>query len=550
MMKLKIYIRLFLLVALNSVYAQVGIGTTSPNGALDVLSTNDGLIIPRVALTATNVATIVTPTISELVYNTFTSAVGPNQVTPGFYYWDGGLWNKLAVGNTNNDWTLTGNAGTNVATNFFGTTDDKDIIFKRNNVRAGYIGDPYYDPGTFDYNNGNTAFGANSLLNPTINIATQAGVRNTALGVNVMPGLTTGRLNIGVGDFALFSNLSGLGNLAIGNGALYTNSSANNNVAVGRNALTNSNANNNTAVGFASLRQNASGTNNTSLGYEALRNVLGSGNVGIGYQAGRLETDSNKLYIENSNANADNALIYGEFDNNIVRVNGTLQISNPASAPGYALPNVRGTNGQVLQTDGAGATTWVDATTLTVTETDPQISSATTDFVPKWNGTALVDGIITDDGTNVGIGVVPSAGNKLEVNGKTKTIDFQMTNGATDTYFLKSDASGNGSWAAIPVNTVLPYTTTGIATGIYFIALTEYTVRVFNDVSEVRLPAAAANTGKIFIVIGSNGIGTKTFSSSGGGIYDDVTDTNITVLNANERYTVQSDGGTWIVIGR
>ena len=87
-MKFKIYIRLFLLFALNAVYAQVGIGTTSPNGALDVFSTNDGLIIPRVALSATNVATVVTPTISELVYNTFTSAVGPNQVTPGFYYWN------------------------------------------------------------------------------------------------------------------------------------------------------------------------------------------------------------------------------------------------------------------------------------------------------------------------------------------------------------------------------------------------------------------------------------------------------------------------------
>ncbi len=461
-MKRKIYIILFLLVALNAVYAQVGIGNTSPNGALDVTSTTDGLLIPRVALSATNVATITTPTISELVYNTFTSAVGPNQVTPGFYYWDGGLWNKLAVGNANNDWTLTGNTGTNVATNFFGTSDDKDIIFKRNNIRAGYIGDPYYDPITFNYNNGNTVFGANSLLNPTINIGAQDGVRNTAFGVNVMPGLTTGRLNIGVGDFALFSNQTGLGNLAVGNGALYSNSSANNNVAIGRNALTSSNANNNTAVGFASLRQNASGTNNTAMGYEALRGVLGSGNVGIGYQAGRLETGSNKLYVENSNADANNALIYGEFDNNIVRVNGILQISNPASAPGYALPNVRGTNGQFLQTDGAGGTLW----------------------------------------------------------------------------------------ATIPTNTTLPYTTTGVATGIYFIALTEYTVRVFNDVSEVRLPAAAGNTGKIFIVIGSDNISAKTFSTSGGTIYDDVTDANITVINPNERYTVQSDGGTWIVIGR
>ena len=460
-MKMKIYIILFLLVALNSVYAQVGIGTTSPNGALDVLSTTDGLIIPRVALSATNVSTITTPTISELVYNTFTSAVGPNQVTSGFYYWDGSLWNKLATGNTNNDWTLSGNTGTAAATNFLGTTDNQDIVFKRFGIIAGYIGDPTYD-GSFNFNNGNTAFGANSMLNPTINFGSQFGVRNTAFGVNVMPGLTTGRINVGVGEFALFSNTTGIGNTAIGSGSLYTNSTAGSNVAIGRNALTSSNSDNNTAVGFAALRQNASGTNNTALGFEALRGVLGTGNVGIGYQAGRLETGSNKLYIENSNADANSALIYGEFDNNVIRVNGTLQISNPTSAPGYALPNSRGTSGQFLQTDGAGATLW----------------------------------------------------------------------------------------AAIPVNTVLPFATTGASTGIYTIALTQYTIRVFNGVSEVRLPTAVGNTGKIFIVIGSNGIGSKTFSTSGGTIYDDVTNANISVINPNERYTVQSDGTDWIVIGR
>lgn len=443
-MKLKIY--LFLLIATSTSYAQVGIGTTSPNASsmLDITSTNSGLLIPRVSLVSTSdVTTIASPITSLLVYN---SGFSPN----GFYYWNGSIWVLLSTG-TNTDWSLTGNSGTNTATNFFGTTDDKDIIFKRNNIRAGYIGDPVYD-GSFNYNNGNTSFGANSLVNPTVNFASQNGVRNVAIGPNVMPGLSTGRLNVGVGDFALFSNTTGIGNTAMGSGSLFSNSSASSNVAIGRNALTTSNADNNTAVGFAALRQNASGTNNTALGFEALRGVLGSGNVGVGYQAGRLETGSNKLYIENSNADASNALIYGEFDNNIVRVNGTLQISNPASAPGYALPNVRGTNGQVLQTNGAGTTSWVNPTTLTITETDPQVSSTTSNVVPKWDGTTLVDGVMTDDGTNVGIGVTPTAGNKLEVNGKTKTTNFQMTNGAAANYILQSDATGNASWA-LPNNT-------------------------------------------------------------------------------------------------
>ena len=33
--------------------AQVGIGTTTPTAALDITATNDGLLIPRVALTGT-----------------------------------------------------------------------------------------------------------------------------------------------------------------------------------------------------------------------------------------------------------------------------------------------------------------------------------------------------------------------------------------------------------------------------------------------------------------------------------------------------------------
>ncbi len=109
--------------------AQVGVGTTTPQATMDITSTNDGLLIPRIALSATNVATVLTPTTSELVYNTATSAVGPNQVTPGFYYWDGTLWIRLSSGATN-DWALTGNAGTTPGTNFIGTTDAQDLRIK------------------------------------------------------------------------------------------------------------------------------------------------------------------------------------------------------------------------------------------------------------------------------------------------------------------------------------------------------------------------------------------------------------------------------------
>ena len=110
--------------------AQVGIGTTSPNAELDITSTNNGLLIPRLDLSATNVPTVITPTISELVYNTFTSAAGANQVTPGFYYWNGTIWVKLSANSDN--WALEGNASTTPGTNYVGTSDDVDLYLSRN----------------------------------------------------------------------------------------------------------------------------------------------------------------------------------------------------------------------------------------------------------------------------------------------------------------------------------------------------------------------------------------------------------------------------------
>ena len=80
------------------VNAQVGIGTTMPNGALDINSNSQGIILPRVALTATNVmAPVTNPSGGALVdgttvYNTANSSVGSFSVVPGIYYWESANW--------------------------------------------------------------------------------------------------------------------------------------------------------------------------------------------------------------------------------------------------------------------------------------------------------------------------------------------------------------------------------------------------------------------------------------------------------------------------
>ena len=84
----------------------VGINSdgSAPNGSamLDVRAANKGLLIPNIALTGTtDAATITTPAVSLLVYNTATIS----NVTPGYYYNSGTtsspVWARLLITNAN-----------------------------------------------------------------------------------------------------------------------------------------------------------------------------------------------------------------------------------------------------------------------------------------------------------------------------------------------------------------------------------------------------------------------------------------------------------------
>ncbi|MDC7995895.1 hypothetical protein [Altibacter sp. HG106] len=85
--------------------SQVIIGETSTgdyetieDGAILQLNSDDqGLMIPRVALQSRNDATTISPSNVEglWVYNTATMGSGLNQVSPGFYFWNGTQWEKM-----------------------------------------------------------------------------------------------------------------------------------------------------------------------------------------------------------------------------------------------------------------------------------------------------------------------------------------------------------------------------------------------------------------------------------------------------------------------
>jgi len=88
-----------LCLGLGLVHAQVKVGdnptTKNADAMLEIESTNKGLLLPRVALTATtSAAPLSTHVAGMAVYNTATTG----DVTPGYYYNDGAKWVKMGSG--------------------------------------------------------------------------------------------------------------------------------------------------------------------------------------------------------------------------------------------------------------------------------------------------------------------------------------------------------------------------------------------------------------------------------------------------------------------
>ena len=82
--------------------AQVAVTTDGSlpdiSAMLDVKSTTKGFLPPRVALTAVNVAApVASPATGLFVYNTATSGNLPDNVIPGYYYWNGTRWIAVVV---------------------------------------------------------------------------------------------------------------------------------------------------------------------------------------------------------------------------------------------------------------------------------------------------------------------------------------------------------------------------------------------------------------------------------------------------------------------
>lgn len=157
-----------------------------------------------------------------------------------------------------------------------------------------------------------------------------------------------GNFNIALGSGALSSQLSGSQNIAIGGVAGGNTKLGSNNIFIGNEAGSEEDGSNNTFIGIQSGFSNG-GQSNTYLGYQSGEFSTGSQNVFIGTQAGRNESGSEKLHISN---NADNPLIYGEFDNERVFVNRKTPISLAESFGVRSEINSPAFGGMYMETNG------------------------------------------------------------------------------------------------------------------------------------------------------------------------------------------------------
>lgn len=180
--------------------------------------------------------------------------------------------------------------------------------------------------GSYNFFEGFNSGYNNTTGNNNLFIGLEAGYANTTGSFNLFVGENAGRVNE-IGSYNQFEgyqagthNTSGARNYFSGFMAGYNNTTGNfnhfNGVYAGYN--------------------NTTGGGNTFIGYKAgYGNVTGFNNVIIGYQAGVYETGSNRLYIANSNTTKP--LLYGEFDHNMLRANGTLEVQK---TPGLSGPTL------------------------------------------------------------------------------------------------------------------------------------------------------------------------------------------------------------------
>ncbi|UPQ79466.1 hypothetical protein M0M57_01190 [Flavobacterium azooxidireducens] len=451
--------------------AQVGVNTTTPKAALDVESTNNGVLIPRVQLTSIlDNTTITNPNLgpletSTLVYNIAAAGTAPNNVVAGFYYWNNTTSRWIAIA-ASAGWELDGNAtittpanpvtyGTSLigaTENFVGTTDNNDFTIGTNNIERMRV----------KSTTGNVGIGIATPTEKLHVFQNSDANKSTIFGVASQLSTVADFQNIGVKGYA-----NGVSNYGFANGVMGIADRTNSYYATGvyghlgtttpslpfTNQAIFANGNGEASVGtIHGLFAQATGTNATGGtrigGYFTASGALnnygiivpnGGGNVGIGTitpNLARLQVDG---LVGNTSA--------------IFRGSATSQgISMVADWPGVYFNSYY--NGAIRSMAGTGFTSIIN--------TDQSVGGLvfqTTSVANPASGTAIasvpVRMTIAGNG-NVGIGA-PTPSNLLHVNsatsGAVRIVDGTQANGRV----LTSNATGVATWQPIGINNIVGY---------------------------------------------------------------------------------------------
>lgn len=228
------------------------------------------------------------------------------------------IGNESGMNNTSGSWNAfmgyqAGSLNTTGNSNvFMGNQAGEKNQVTSNNVFIGYLAGQKHISGNNNIYVGSYAGAGGSLTD-------NSGTENVFLGYNSGRNNTSGRYNTFIGIRAGEGNTTGESNVFISVLSGHKNTSGYGNVLVGDQAGIN----------------NTTGYQNVIIGREAgITNSTGNRNIMIGYQAGNAETGSNRLHV------GEGSLIYGEMDNDLVRINGDFEVQNASTFKVYKSGNI------------------------------------------------------------------------------------------------------------------------------------------------------------------------------------------------------------------
>lgn len=114
-----------------------------------------------------------------------------------------------------------------------------------------------------------------------------------------------------------------------------------------------------------------------------------------------------------------------------------LDVAGRIEMDGFRLSAGPGT-GLVLKSDATGIETWQP-------ESDPQVGTIGTNYLSKWDGTALTQSVVFESGPNIGIGTA-SPTQRLDVAGTIEMDGFKLGGATVAGRVLTTDGAGVGTW--------------------------------------------------------------------------------------------------------